>query len=213
MWLAIELPSSGNCRHGHGKGQRKHSFNFLWYRDLYGYKPRDSKGWWGLLWQARECEKLCKKTKRQDLDLVCEGGNIVLTASTSKNPPMSSQKALLLQALYFWMPQSLLLDALSSAPGWSELCSWMPQALFLDVPSPAVGSTRAGPKLRDPHIQLRRQGTPNHTCNCTSHALRVISDFREQPGSSLQSRVATFKPLLRKGPCPLLFPRSCSGKV
>lgn len=104
---------------------------------------------------AGECEKLCEKTKRQDLamwDLVCEDGNIVLTASTSKNPPMNSQK--------LCCSHALLLGSPGSALGSSK---------------PAVSNARAGPKLRGPHLQVWGQGTLNHTCDCTSHVLRVIS--------------------------------------
>lgn len=107
------------------------------------------------MWQASECEKLCEKTKRQDLatwDLVCADGNIVLTASTSKNPPMNSQK--------LCCSHALLLGSPGSAPGCSK---------------PAVSNARAGPKLRGPHLQVWGRGTLNHTCDCTSHVLRVIS--------------------------------------
>lgn len=87
---------------------------------------------------------------------VCEGGNIILTASTSKNPPMGTQK--------LCCSHALLLDAPSSAPGGS---------------SPAVSNARARPKPRGPHLQVWRQGTLNHACNCTSHTLRVISQLLE----------------------------------
>lgn len=161
MWLTIEFPSSvcaaqafletAYFRHGHGKEQRKNSFSFPRYMDLYGYKPRDSEGWWGMVWQASECEKLCEKTKRQDLatwDLMWESGNIILTASMSKNPPMNSQKL---------------------------CCS---HALLVDAQG-CCDHGRAGSQPRGPHLQLWRQGTLNHPCNCTSHALRVISQLLE----------------------------------
>lgn len=67
---------------------------------------------------------------------VCEGGNIILTASTSKNPPMGTQK--------LCCSHALLLDAPSSAPGGS---------------SPAVSNARARPKPRGPHLQVWRRGT------------------------------------------------------
>lgn len=82
---------------------------------MYMDKSSVLKGWWGLLWKASKCEKLCAKTKRQDLamwDLVYKDGNIILTASTSKNPPMGSQK--------LCCSHALLLDAPSSAPGGSS---------------------------------------------------------------------------------------------
>lgn len=82
------------------------------------------------------------------------------------------------------LSKALLLSR--SAPGCSKLCSWMLQALFLDAPSsapgcskPAVSNGRAGPKPRGAHLQVWRQGTLNHTCNCTSHTLRVISQLLE----------------------------------
>lgn len=66
------------------------------------------------------------------------------------------------------------------------LCSWMLWALFLDAPSsapgcskPAVSNARARPKPRGPHLQVWRQGTLNHTSNCTPHTLRVISQLLE----------------------------------
>lgn len=158
----------------------------FWHRELHGYKPGDYKGWCRLLWRARKCEKLHEKTMRQEPTtghLACEGGNIVLTASTSK---------------------ILLWTLLSFASG--ALCLWMLQARC----ERCKGWTQA---QRSPLAGVGMGHPKPHLYQHVTCAQGRFSAFGEQPVSALQSRVATFKPPVKKNPRPMLSPRPCPKEV